>query len=58
MSRKEKEVVVRLSERDLRAVEYIREFLEREDLEETKEGEKEEVHTTKHNNKRSAGMGF
>ena len=41
MSRKEKEVVVRLSEADLRAVGYIRDFLEREDLEETEEGEEE-----------------
>ena len=41
MSRKEKEVVVRLSEADLRAMGYIRVFLEREDLEETEEGEKE-----------------
>ena len=42
MSRKEKEVVIRLSEADLRAVEYIREMLGREEVEETKEGEKEE----------------
>ena len=42
MGRKEKEVFVRLSEADLRAVGYIRDFLEREDLEETEEGEKEE----------------
>ena len=41
MGRKEKEVVVRLSEADLRAMEYIRDFLEREDLEEIEEGEKE-----------------
>ena len=41
MSRKEKEVVVRLSEADLRAVGYIGEVLGREDLEETEEGEKE-----------------
>lgn len=42
MGRKEKEVFVRLSEADLRAVGYIRDFLERKDLEETEEGEKEE----------------
>ena len=42
MSRKEKEVFVRLSEADLRAVGYIRVFLEREDNEEMNEGEKVE----------------
>ena len=42
MGRKEKEVVVRLSEADLRAEGYIRDFLEREDLEETEEGEEED----------------
>ena len=41
MSRKEKDVVVRLSEADLRAMEYIGEMLRREELEETEEGEKE-----------------
>ena len=43
MSRKEKEVVVRLSEADLRAVEYIGFFLGKEDLEEMEEGEKEKT---------------
>lgn len=43
MSRKEKEVVVRLREEDLRAVEYIREFLGEEELEEAEEGDGEEA---------------
>lgn len=43
MGRKEKEVVVRLSEADLRAVGYIREVLGKEDWEETEEGEKEKT---------------
>ena len=41
MGRKEKEVFVRLSEADLRAVGYIREMLEKEDWEEIEDGEEE-----------------
>lgn len=41
MSRKEKEVVVRLSEADLRAVEYIGEFLGVDVHEDVEEIEKE-----------------
>ncbi len=42
LSRKEKEVVVRLNEVDLRAREYIREFLGKEYLEEMEEGDEGE----------------
>ena len=42
MGRKEKEVVVRLSEADLRAVGYIREYLGEEDVKESEEVEKED----------------
>ncbi|MGN0656000.1 MAG: hypothetical protein ACI4KR_04345 [Ruminiclostridium sp.] len=43
MSRKEKEVVVRLSEADLRAVRYIGEMLGEEGVEELEEKDGEEA---------------